>query len=443
MSNFITVDIPFSQFQFKRVSEVMYKQENYQHDYATVQFRDPNMGPKQAKPGTPIRIKIDDKDFFGYIHDVQSIQDNNKNVTKVGIIGASYVMRQASQQMYSEVTVDQVIVEIARKYGFGYKVTPHPRVYRQISQAGLTDWELMVKLAKQSGYFLRAENTVLYFHPFLENFESLSLETPIFTKSNAGFKHKNIMYNFKPIIGETLSHHGADKSATSIAGVNPINGSYFKYTTQRRSNTTRELSNPELFDKHDTSVVANNYATAVYEAISADEKSVFPYIAEAEVLGKSSLHPGMPVYLENVGAEYAGYWTVLSIEHKIFEQALNTQVFTTILTVGTDSLGQTNRKNMPVKPPTTPIRHIIPNQRNTRVLPETKLFLQGLKINPYTKVGLVSRVNRSDTLKGVTSSAIVNKATWKSAQGDLSSKPSPVSKSPAARMKVYANVARS
>lgn len=437
MFNYVSVNMPTNQVQFKRVYRAQVKQQNYEHDYARIYFRDWGLSPKQAKPGTPISYKLAGKEYFGYIHDIKNVQETGKHFTEVGVIGASYVMRQASQTVYKNMTADQVVVKIAKKYGFAYKVVPHKRVYPQIAQAGLTDWELMVKLAKQCGYFLRAENTELYFQPLLQDFEELIYEARRFVKNDAGFKDMHPLYTFKPIMGETLAHHGADKSATSIAGVDPFTGKYFKYTTQKRSETTRAVSQPELFDRHATDVVVNSYTSAVSEAISADEKSRFPYSAEAEVIGTANLRPGMPVYLDGVGSEYSGYWTILRVEHYAVETELNKQRFTTRLTVGTDSLGAVADQKYPTRPPAKPVRKITPNIKNTKIIPKTIIKATGVQVKPSGSSSLVDRVNRADA-----PAKSLRKNVWVSTHGNLTSRPTPPSKSKAARDKARAHNAR-
>jgi hypothetical protein len=378
-----------------------------------------------------MKVTVEGKPFYGYVHDVKGIQDSNQNLTEVGFIGASYVMRQGSQKIYKDMTADQVVVAIARKYNFAYKVTPHPRVYPQISQAGLSDWELMVRLAKQSGYFLRAENTTLYFQPLLQDFKERISEAKLFVKNDAGFKSHSPLYSFRPIVGETLAHHGSDKSAISVAGIDPRTGEYFKYTKQRRSETTRNISHPELFDKHATHVVANGYTTAVSEANSADDKSIFPYSAEVEVMGVADLRPGMPVYLDNVGQEYSGYWTILSIQHEVVEENLNNQLYTTVMTVGSDSLGSVDANKYPKKPSGLRARKIDPSIRNTKITPGTVIRTPSQGISSVKTTSLVSRTNRA-SLKG----QMVSTATWVSTHGNIADTPREISRSSAALKKM-------
>jgi len=437
VSNYVTVTLPNSEFQFNRVYSINLYQDNYKHDYAEIYFKDWGVSPKFVKPGTLITLNIRGKDYYGYINNIQNVQENGKDFTKIGFIGASYVMKQASQKIYLNMTADQVVSEIASKYNFAFKVAPHPRVYPQIAQAGMTDWELMVKLARQSGYFLRAENTELYFQPLDQDFNDLHNQALSFQKADGGFKPINPIYSFKPIIGETLNGRNFEKASTSVAGVDPNTGAYFKYTTQDAPSPSRELSNPAFFDKHDTLTVINDYSTATQEAKSANERSRFPYQATVEVIGTSDLRPGIPIYLNNVGDDYSGYWTILSVAHKVIEKQMNQQMFTSTLVVATDSLGQILDPAKNVTPPSARIREIIPNSRNTVVKPETVVNQPGLSIKPAQSINLVNKVNVASSSGQLTTSA-----TWASTHRNLGT-PRPYTTIPIEAMeKVRSNALR-
>jgi len=395
VSNYVTVNFPTSAIQPKRVYRVSLTQEIFAHDYATVEFRDWNLDPLNIKPGSLMILTIKDKDYHGYVHDLQGNQSATKSFTKVGFIGASYVMKQASQKIYQNMSADQIVAEIAKKYNFAYKVTPHPRIYDQLAQAGMTDWEFMVRLAKQSGYFLRAENTEIYFQPLTEDFTNLITEAVSFQKADGGFKPTNPIYSFKTVISETLRQFGFKKAATSVAGVNPVTGQEFKITTQTSFNPSRQFSNQEFFDDHATGVVANDYQTANQLAKASDEYSRFPYAAKVQTIGVSSMRPCLPVYLKNVGAEYSGYWTVLSVTHEVVEDNLNQQMYTCELMVASDSLGRASDIRIPEVPSVNPTRRLIPNQRNTNVKPKTIINLPTITTKRYQQTELVNRINRA------------------------------------------------
>lgn len=437
MSSFVSVAFPNSQAKPFRVYKLSYRQKNYAHDYGKVYFRDWGIDPKIIKPGSLMKINLSGKEYVGYVHDIKAHKDNNKDFTEVGFIGASYVMRQASQQIYKNMTAPEIVKKIAVKYGFSYKVINHPRVYSQVSQGGMTDWELMVKLAKECGYFLKAESTSIFFQPFLQDFDELISETRTFSKSDAGFKGLSPLYSFTPLIGETLAHPGADKSAISIAGVDAVTGKPFKVTKQKRTVSTRAVYQPEFFDAHATDVVSPNYATAVLQANSQDEKSKFAYVAEAEVIGTADLKPGLPVYLENIGKSYTGYWTVLEVEHVVIEEQLNFHTFSTRIVVGADSLGDPATGKYPTKPSATLKRHLAPNIRNTRIKPKNVVKTPTITVKPTKTINLVKRINRAGA-----SGAAVSSAAWSSDSGNLISKQGKPGRSAAAVAKVVSYFGR-
>jgi len=395
VSNYVSVSFPNSPTQPKRVHRVTLEQEIYMHDYATVEFRDWNIDPLNIKPGSLMVITIKDKSYYGYVHQLNNEQSSAKNFTKVGFIGASYVMKQSSQKIYRNMSADQIIAAIATKYNFAYKVTPHPRVYPQVAQAGLTDWQLMVNLAQECGYFLRAENSEIYFQPYTEDFNNLITEAVSFNKGDAGFKTTNHIYKFKPVISETLENYGFMKSAVSVAGVNPVNGNSFKVTQQKSFNPSRQYSNVEFFDSHATTTVANSYEVAGYLAKAADEKSRFPYAASVETIGVSSVRPCLPVYLSNVGSEYSGYWTVLKVTHVVYEENLNQQHYTCSMDVASDSLGTNANANQPSAPAVTPRRKIIPNEKNKNIKPKTIVYKPAITAKRTQQKQLVDRINRA------------------------------------------------
>ena len=97
----------------------------------------------------------------------------------------------------------------------------------------------------------------------------------------------------------------------------------------------------------------------------------YPYRASVEVLGNVSLRPELPVYLEGLGSDYSGYWTVLETEHSI-----NNLVYTTKLIVGLDSLGKANvwsdGTSLDVKP-SSDKRTITPGKSQTNIKQRTVL----------------------------------------------------------------------
>lgn len=206
------------------------------------------------------------------------------------------------------------------------------------------------------------------------------------------------IYSFQPIIGESVDFDDATKAAVAISGVDRFSNESLSITKQKRNKKTRKKQQIEFFDHFDASVVANDVETAGYEASAAEERNAFPYRAIVEVLGDPDLRPDMPVFLEGVGQTYSGYWTILQTEHKIIEEERNRQRYTTVLTVGVDSLGTANTwsdNKTIVAPDYAPKHTIVPNKKQTVVVPKTGLNTTAKALTPQSKGSFGSLKNRT------------------------------------------------
>lgn len=424
MYNFIEVQFPEADVSpFAVYTAYIYK-ERYKHELACLTFKDWGVLYDSIKPGSPIKITLSgsegNKNFFGYVHHVTPTRTPGKDYVEVTAISASYVMKKASQNIFTDMTADTIVKKIAKSHGFVSYTIPHPRVYEQVTQAGHTDWELMVRLAKQCGYSLRTENTELYFQPLLEDYTKYRSEAPVYTMADTDSVTPSQMFSFTPIIGESTPWSDGQKAAVAISGVDRFNNAPVKLTKQKAKKKTKIKSKQEFFDRFDTSVVATDSSIAKHEAEAAEElNSAFAYRATVEVMGNTQLRPDMPIFIDGVGKIYSGFWTILKVEHRIIETQLNVHSFTTVLTVGTDSLGEavvwSDNKDIRF-PNNSGKRTIISNVRQTKVLPTTDLLSSSISVSPQITGPFGSVTNRP------TSSPVnidITAPTWKSSTTSL------------------------
>lgn len=432
MFNYVRVNFP----TIKEGPQFLYSatllQDRYKHEEVVLVFKDWDVVYDSITTNSPIVVDFKGtysrRTFYGYIHAVVPYITPGKNYVEVRALGPSSTMTQSTQTVYKNITADQVVKKIAAKHGFVCNAVPHPRVYDQISQAGRSDWALMVKLAKQCGYSLRAENTELYFQPMLEDFTKYRSESRTYVLRRPEDINATTIYSFTPIIGEALEFEDAMKAAVAVSGVEPYSKSPIR-VTNKRNKKTRKKQKPELYDHFATTVVADDPSIAKYEAEAAENRNSFPYRAEVEVLGEPDLRPDFPVFLQGVGESYSGFWTILGTEHRIVETDLNEQTYTTVLHVGTDALGTsvpwTDNKVIEA-PEDLPARTIIPNVRQTKVIPKTTLLNQNSLPYPQAIVESTSVQNRA----GV-SGLVSEFPTWKSNTASLNNIVPEVRKSPA------------
>jgi len=415
----LKVKFPFSIAEPGLLYDFSLKQTRYEHDYACLYYKDWNVSFDDVRPMSPVEIEIQtlnhtEKRIVGYVHHLKPIYAAGERSLEIHVIGASYLMKNRSQATYTNVTADQVLKKIARKYSFSYFVEPHERVFPLIAQAGRTDWQLLVWLAKKVGYTLRAENTSLYFYPLSQDYSENLESAPIFSLSNMARHDSNNAYSFRPLIGESLQFdddNDSVKSAISFNGVDRFAQIDLAYAKQKGKKTSRSIQTPEQFDRFAIATVVSNSEDATWEAQAAEERQRFGYRGYTEVVGNSSLRPDMPIYMDKVGKEYSGFWIVLSVEHKIERAESNTFIYTSDMYIGTDSLGKGS-----TVPSVSPKRSIKPNVRNTRKKDVSKLKVKGF----YNKktVGTALTLKNKKTPPRINNSSSKS-PTWGSSVKDL------------------------
>ena len=418
MFNYVKVFFPDTTLSALHVYDMSFYQNKYEHEVASITFRNWGVQYDAIESGSPITFTLNDgskvRNFYGYVHSVLVDRTPGSFLTEVIAVSASMVMKNESQTVYTELSADAVVQKIAKKHNFVAFTVPHPRIYPQIAQAGHTDWELLVRLAKQSGYSLRTENTELYFQPMLYDYENKRSEAPIFVMREANDPSGSTIYSFNPAISEGLSYDGDMKAAVAISGLDASTVTPISLTKQLKAPKTKFKSSPEFFDKFHTHTVATDPTVAAYEAEAAENRNLFPYRATAEVKGNPTLRPDLPVYLDGLGGYYSGYWTILGTEHKVVEQERNSHVYTTILYLGTDSLGNANTWTDGKKitqPEAKATRTIIPGVRQTNIVPKTSLKKTAPTISPSKKGSFGTTNNRAK--------ATLSSPLWKTATATL------------------------
>lgn len=385
---------------------------------AVVKFRDWDVRYNHIRPGEPVKVNLRSsngaRDFVGYIHDIKPDISPGKQFVEISLIGASYKLKQARQRVFSNMTASDIVRQIAAEHNFSAFVTDHPRVYPQVAQTGHTDLEVITRLAKQCGYTFRIKNTAIYFEPLTTAYTATRNNAPSFVMREANDPKGSTLYTFKMILGESVQYVDAYKSAGQVGGVDPVTKEVNIITNKIRPESIRNISTPEFFDSFATETVAPGYNPAAYEAYAIDQRNRFPYRAEVEVVGTSDIYPDSPVYLSGIGTDYSGYWIVMSVNHRVIETQPNILRYTTVLQVGTDSIGSANvwsDGQVIDVPDVIQIRSIIPGVIN-KVANENSVLTDGNTV--YSNEGFGSTNNRPQPTTG--------KVPWIwQASGDISS----------------------
>jgi len=399
MFSHIDIKFPTLSVPLTRAYSLTSSHARYEHEMHTVHFIDWSVSYDSISGGTPVTLTISGigstRTINGYVHHIQPDLSSDKNYVDVHIIGASYVFKQQSQKVWLNSTADQVVADLAQQNNFSYIAVPSPRVYDQISQSGMTDWELMVKLAKQNGYSLKADNTSIIFQPLTQDFTDVRQEAPYYAMRGLETRATGI-YSFTPLIGESIPYEDAQKTTVAINGTDRANSVSHSYVNQTPNTKTRKKTSDPVFDAYHTRTVAPTYEIAKYEADAADERNRYAYRGEVTIQGNPTILPDSPIYLDGIGKDYSGYWIVLGVSHDI----KGNKEYSTTLMVGTDSLGVasqwTDNKNVSL-PSQTIKRVITPGIRQKTVVAKTQLQTVGKTPKESLKTSVSKAVNAPKT----------------------------------------------
>lgn len=203
-----------------------------EHDRLILNFKGkPNEKETMLAYGDPVEFTFSSYKtkyvFVGHIYSIEpqnTPQVNNLNV--VCISASGFELKNGNQKIYTNVTADQVVDKIASQNGFEAITQRHPRIRKSIVQAGQTDWQLLRRLAKQTGFALRAENTTIFFVSKSKIYNAKKSSAPYFryedapetgTITKAERVYSSIFY-FYPYISDNAPELGArvDRVITGI-----------------------------------------------------------------------------------------------------------------------------------------------------------------------------------------------------------------------------------
>lgn len=138
------------------------------HDLLELKFKGHLKNKREAiVSGDPIKFNYRSQKlkntWVGYVYKIMEDNTWQGGNTTIICIAASYLLKQTDQKIFLNLTADQCVTRIAKKYGFTGITQRHPRQRDSIVQAGQSDWHLCRRLAKQTGFAFFADNTTLFF----------------------------------------------------------------------------------------------------------------------------------------------------------------------------------------------------------------------------------------------------------------------------------------
>jgi len=181
----------------------------------------------------------------GYIHHVEQTNTHQGGNTDVLCVGASWVLKDTAQKIYTNTTSDQVVVSIANQYGFESVTQRDPRTRESVVQAGQSHWQLMRRLAEQNGNAFRCENTTIIFVSKDKVYQSKLNSAPYYfyvDSETDGVVPREVrmtgsVISFSPIISDQSPEMGIRVDRV-VTGVNHKTGVVVKTTHPHKAHIT-------------------------------------------------------------------------------------------------------------------------------------------------------------------------------------------------------------
>ena len=279
--------------------------------------------------GTPVKIvywssnnRLDRGYFFGYVTHVRLISnEDNKYEREIVCVAASRSLRETSQKTYINKTAAEIAVEIGRMFGFKVIAKQHGLRRATVSQTGETYWEFMNKLAKRSGYILRADGTTMYFMPLSDYTKATIDRSPLL--SDYAFDNTNkyptpTVEHVDTWVGDTSDDEDRLSDPAVFVSVSPETGevNYVRQTPQ--SAIYRNRSSRSKYDRFmGSKSVAYSREDAELLAKGAAENGLMAIDARVVASGNPLFSPYRTVELALKDRSLSGYWLVKEVTHSI------------------------------------------------------------------------------------------------------------------------------
>jgi hypothetical protein len=268
--------------------------------------------------------------FFGYIKNIDAI-----SLTSVGLIdaspfqtmravcfGASYFLKETNNRIWTNVTLNNIIQQLANPYRFSYSVPEDSFKFSRVVQNQNTNWEFLVKVCNQLGYRVSCHGAHIHVWDPLKALAHQPSYTVI-----RGLIGKNKNYNpspgdilkFEPVIGtHTISGTNTTNSVSYITPEGTIgtvsDSDLYALGTYLNDNPTQ--TNQTL------SINAQSHEMAQRIVKTEKLNQSFSYHARAEIMSDPSIIPGGIVKVEGYGNNFDGYWYVNKVVHELVSESM-------------------------------------------------------------------------------------------------------------------------
>lgn len=335
-------------------------QKQGHHDLLTMEFPIvSDLWFENLKTGAPVQFVwkqgAQEKFWYGYVSfTTKEVLAQRKQVMKVQCIGASFLLKQKSVQVFTDTTITDCVKKITDNFGIKLVTVPSTRKFEQLTISGHSYWEWIQEQAKRLGYAAYMDGMALHFKPLDKVIDTKANNVPILSmhSSMAKFASQDLDRTLD-YIEVTQGHYieSVDSLRTNkyVSGINPFTGEVISTNMSPESvgDNLRSNNYSSLFNEYRSDIVIDNEAAAKEASEGVAHLGRFSTPARVKCQGDPRIQPYAPVLVEKTGPLTDGYWVVKDVTH-IFGRTGEYQIEMNVVTDGVESnLNYTSRPGTP------------------------------------------------------------------------------------------------
>lgn len=293
---------------FRTVSATLV-QESMTHDVLKLKVAGQSFHP--LAQGAPVHFEWKSTRgrgvWCGYVHRVDPSFRKVGSETEILCVGLSYPLMSTGVDTWAGVKAGDVVKDIARMFRLTADVEDHPMVFPQISQAGDTYWQLLVRLADQLGYVVLMDGAAIVFRSrstLARNWRPQALDLRFDKRATSATE----VLSFAPRVGAFNPTDGGYRYATT-SGVDAVSGTVTHAATGTRRHGMFPGNIARPVSRVATSAMEARSATA-----AAQDVARYPLRARLTSVGDPHIRPERYINVRGVDAPYL--WLVRKVEHE-------------------------------------------------------------------------------------------------------------------------------
>lgn len=309
-----------------------------QHDIANIDVLGVPPAYLANSVGRPIVLTMSVRgdrscNFYGYVSHVEGTSVTNQGTTnnvpfqkmRIVCIGSSNVLRNVETRVWENITLENIVEQIASEHRLGYSVPKDSYLFKRLVQSEESSWQLLVKACRQLSYELTLTNA----HIHIWDKSKAPARQPSYSVLNGTLSQQK---DYSPRPGNIIQFEATlgTPSVTEQSGEKRV--SYIDEKGEFVSVTSSQIDGQASFGSTVRSDFNNQLSVSVDSFDKAERyiKSRIgeskPYIAEALVYGDPSIVPGGLVFVDGYGGDFDGYWYVNSVSHELISESYLTTV---------------------------------------------------------------------------------------------------------------------